>query len=224
MKIKALVLFLAIAFVACKNDKSNSSSNDQGPLTTETLINMPTGDISIDNDKSSIYWKGYKLLGNHTGKIDLEKGNIVFDNGSITGGNFVVNMNTVEVTELMQDDDDEEEEEDESPEDDKSDLAQHLMASDFFDAAQFPTASFKINKTERNGRNFKVYGDMTIKGHTQPIIFDAKMTDANTLKSTISIDRTKFGIKYGSGSFFSNLGENVIKDKFDLIVSLKLNN
>lgn len=222
MKIKIILILFTLAMLSCKNEQTKS--NSPKAFSAETLDNMLSGDIKVQEDKSTIYWKGYKIFGNHTGTVDLEKGNLVFDDGDITGGDFTINMKSVAVTELMDDGDDDEEEEDESPEDDKSDLAQHLMDADFFDAAQFPKATLKITKAERKDNNYKIWGDMSIKGNTQPITFDAQLVDLHTLKSTITIDRTKFGIKYGSGSFFSNLGDNVIKDNFDLVVSLKLNN
>ena len=125
------------------------------------------------------------------------------------------------VTELMQDDDDEEEEEEEDPEDDKNDLAHHLMDADFFDAKTYPKAQFIITNSKRSGSKYHITGNMTIKGVTKEISFDSQLQD-RVFKATIPIDRTQFGIKYGSGSFFSNLGDNVIKDVFDLIITLKL--
>ena len=43
----------------------------------------------------------------------------------------------------------------------------------------------------------------------------------NSATAKLTIDRTKFGIKYGSGSFFDNLGDNMIYDDFILDVNLK---
>ncbi|WP_371815963.1 YceI family protein [Flavobacterium sp. CS20] len=61
---------------------------------------------------------------------------------------------------------------------------------------------------------------MTIKGKTNPIAFDLKVTD-NTATTKLVIDRTKYGIKYGSGSFFDNLGDRTIYDEFKLDIKLK---
>jgi len=40
------------------------------------------------------------------------------------------------------------------------------------------------------------------------------------LSSAIQFDRTEYGIKYGSGKFFENLGDKTIKDKVSLQVTL----
>lgn len=183
---------------------------------------VSSGEKSINLEESSIFWKGHKILGYHTGQIELKEGSVTFENGDIIAGTFVINMESVTVTELMDDGDDEEEEEGESPHDDKFDLANHLMNEDFFDVGQFPTASFVVKHSTRKGNNYTVTGDMTIKGITKEIVFDATII-GNQIQSELAINRTDFGIKYGSGSFFDNLGDNAIKDKFDLILSLKIN-
>ena len=217
-----LILIFSTAFVivSCKtesnNDTSKSSETEKNIVKATPLNGLKT----VDLNTSKVYWKGYKLIGNHTGTIDLSEGELSFDNGNVTSGQFVVDMNTVKVTELM-DDGEEEEEEDESPEDDKSDLANHLMNADFFDTQKFPTASFVITKSKYVGNNYQMIGNMTIKGVTNEVSFQSQLND-NIFTAIIPIDRTQFGVKYGSGSFFSNLGDNVIKDKFDLLVTLKM--
>jgi polyisoprenoid-binding protein YceI len=66
---------------------------------------------------------------------------------------------------------------------------------------------------------YLIKGDMTIKGVTKPIAFLAEVGN-HILKAELTLNRTEFGIKYGSGSFFDNLGDNVIKDEFDLQMEL----
>jgi hypothetical protein len=39
--------------------------------------------------------------------------------------------------------------------------------------------------------------------------------------TAFKVDRTKYDIKYGSGSFFDNLGDKAISDDFELAVALK---
>jgi polyisoprenoid-binding protein YceI len=67
---------------------------------------------------------------------------------------------------------------------------------------------------------FAVTADLTIKGISNPVSFDLATT-ANSATANVKINRTKYGIKYGSGSFFDNLGDKVIYDDFDLTVNLK---
>lgn len=219
------ITFLSILMllVSCESEAPNTSSTTT-TTPTKTVENVTlNGDQIVNLKASKIFWKGYKIMGNHTGTIDLSEGQMSFNNGEMTGGKFVVDMNSVKVTELMDDGDDEEEEEDEDegPEDDKSDLANHLMHGDFFDSKTYPTASFVINKTMKKGNDYQVEGNMTIKGVTKPVSFTSQL-NGKTFTATIPVNRTEFGIKYGSGSFFSNLGDNVIKDNFDLEVKLVL--
>jgi polyisoprenoid-binding protein YceI len=69
-------------------------------------------------------------------------------------------------------------------------------------------------------------GTLTIRDVTQPITFPATVVVAAdgsaTAQADITIDRTKYGIKFGSGQFFKEMGDKAIKDEFMLNVSLKL--
>ena len=97
---------------------------------------------------------------------------------------------------------------------------EHLKSADFFDAAKFPQMTFKSKKVKSAGKGkFVLTGDLTIKGITQPITFRAT-ADAKSASAEIKVDRTKYGIKYGSGSFFDNLGDKAIDNDFVLNVSL----
>lgn len=223
MKYFYSILLIAFIMLSCKNNKENQAENKatqkEVTQTTETTL---SGNKSINIDKSTIIWKGHKILGSHTGEIKLKNAGLTFNNGTLTKGSFIVDMNTIKAVELMKDGDDNEEEEENNEgeeHDDRDDLANHLKNEDFFDVNKYPEATFTIKEATNNGNSYKITGDMTIKGITKEISFDATIT-AQTLKAHIKINRTDFGIKYGSGSFFKNLGDNIIKDQFDLIISL----
>ncbi|WP_299120351.1 YceI family protein [uncultured Tenacibaculum sp.] len=223
MKYFYSILLIAFIMLSCKNNKENQAENKatqkEVTQTTETPL---SGNKSINIDKSTIIWKGHKILGSHTGEIKLKNAGLTFNNGTLTKGSFIVDMNTIKAVELMKDGDDNEEEEENNEgeeHDDRDDLANHLKNEDFFDVNKYPEATFTIKEATNNGNSYKIKGDMTIKGITKEISFDATIT-AQTLKAHIKINRTDFGIKYGSGSFFKNLGDNIIKDQFDLIISL----
>ena len=74
--------------------------------------------------------------------------------------------------------------------------------------------------TAKTATNYDVTGDLTIKGQTNPITFDLATT-ANSATTKFNVNRTKYDIKYGSGSFFDNLGDKAIADEFELEVALK---
>jgi polyisoprenoid-binding protein YceI len=61
---------------------------------------------------------------------------------------------------------------------------------------------------------------MTIKGITNEVSFDLALTE-NSASTSFKIDRTKYGIRYGSASFFDGLKDKAIYDEFDLNVKLK---
>ena len=68
-----------------------------------------------------------------------------------------------------------------------------------------------------------VKGTLTIKGITNPIEFKSTMQkkeDGVWFFANIVIDRTKYNVRYGSGSFFDNLGDKTIFDEFKLRVNL----
>ena len=109
----------------------------------------------------------------------------------------------------------------------KGKLEGHLKSDDFFGVATYPTSTFVITKAVPQGPGkYKIIGNITIKGTTQEIQFPATVEAKDgkvTAKADITIDRSKFDIRYGSGSFFDNLGDKTIYDNFDLSVSLIAN-
>ncbi|UTW61780.1 YceI family protein [bacterium SCSIO 12741] len=215
------LLLIGLLVGGCNSSESSETKIETVQDQTDSAPKL-SGMIPVNLEKSTLYWKGHKLLGYHTGRVSLKEADVTFDQGQLTAGRFVIDMTSVEVTELLDDGDEEEDEdENEEPEDDRVDLANHLMDGDFFDAQAFPTATFVINKTLEQGQDMTVIGDLTLKGVTREISFKATLV-GQELSSKISVNRTDFGIKYGSGTFFDNLGDNAIKDEFDLLVTLVL--
>ncbi len=160
----------------------------------------------IDIKESTIEWKGKKILGSHTGTIDLKEGYMEMDNDQLVGGKFVVDMTSLKNTDLKGEY--------------KGKLEGHLKSDDFFGVAEHPTASLVITGATKDGNIYTVTGDMTIKGTTNPITFELIMGET-AARTSLKIDRTKYGVRYGSGSFFDSLGDNTISNKFELDVTLK---
>ncbi|MEL7145417.1 MAG: YceI family protein, partial [Bacteroidota bacterium] len=104
----------------------------------------------------------------------------------------------------------------------KGNLESHLKSDDFFGVNNYPTAKIVITKVVPQGPGkYKVTGDLTIKGTTKEIKFIANQS-GNTATADLVIDRSEYDIRYGSGSFFENLGDKTIYDDFELSVSLAL--
>ena len=162
----------------------------------------------VDAAKSTISWVGKKVTGQHEGTVNLKEGSLIFKGKKVVGGNFTVDMTSMTTTDLKAGQG-------------KEKLDGHLKSEDFFGTEKSPTSTlvFKTIATKSAGV-YTVTADLTIKGITDSVTFDLATT-ANTASANVKINRTKFGIKYGSGSFFDNLGDKAIADEFDLTVALK---
>ncbi|WP_299209748.1 YceI family protein [uncultured Dokdonia sp.] len=155
---------------------------------------------------ATITWVGKKVTGSHTGTIDLQEGTLIMDGNTLVGGSFTVNMTSLQVTDL-------------EAGKGKEKLEGHLKTDEFFGVNNFPTATFTITDVAQSGDGYSVVGNMTIKGITQPMKIRMNI-NGNTASTKLDIDRTKYGITYGSGSFFDNLKDKAIDDNFELAVSL----
>lgn len=172
-----------------------------------TSVFATNGPKKVDVKESAITWHAAKVTGEHEGTIQLEDATLNFDNGTLTGGTFVADMTTIVVTDL------------EGSWKDK--LEGHLKSEDFFSIENHPQAEFVITDVKsKSAGMYSVTGDLTIKGITNPITFDAKVEN-NSASATLTIDRAKYDIRYGSNSFFDNLGDKAIYDEFDLKINLK---
>lgn len=160
----------------------------------------------VDASKSTINWVGKKVTGSHEGTITLKEGTLIFKGKKLVGGNFTVDMTTINTTDLSGKG--------------KANLDGHLKSDDFFGVEKFPTATLVFKSIGEKGNGvYSVTADLTIKGKTESIKFDITV-GKNTAETTLKVDRTKYDIKYGSGSFFSDLGDKTIYDDFDLTVKL----
>jgi len=157
--------------------------------------------------ESSIIWKGKKVIGSsHNGTIDLKEGYFEFENDALVGGHFEIDMTSITNNDLEGKY--------------RTKLEGHLKSDDFFSVEKHPTASFKINEVKRSDSSYSITGDMTIKGITNSVSFDLIMK-GSTSTANIEIDRSKFDVRYGSGSFFDDLGDKTISDTIELNVTLK---
>ncbi|HRI00036.1 MAG TPA: YceI family protein [Saprospiraceae bacterium] len=170
--------------------------------------------IPVNTKTSTVSWLGKKVTGQHSGNVSLQSGSVEFSTGKLKTGMFEIDMNSISCTDLKGEY--------------ANKLVGHLKSDDFFGVAKFPKATLKITNvsyTEKNKAD--VTGDLTIKGITKAVSFPAiiEINGKNlTANATISVDRTLYDIKYGSGSFFDNLGDKAIDNEFKLTVNLKTGN
>lgn len=192
MKKNALILALAIVFGA------TASAAD--PIEGEKK--------EVKTEESKVTWKAYKVTGSHTGTVDLKSGSLLFEDNKLTGGEFEVDMTSLVSTDL-------------EGTDSKPKLEGHLKSDDFFGVEKHPTSTLVFTEVKSSGKNsYEVTGDLTIKGITKPVTFDVSIYGSKAT-ATLKVDRAEYDVRYGSGSFFDNLGDKTIYDEFDLVVDLE---
>jgi polyisoprenoid-binding protein YceI len=175
---------------------------------------METQTFQVDNTQSHIEWTGRKVTGSHNGTIPVKSGTLTFGNGQLSGGTFIIDTTGIRILDVT------------DPAT-NAQFAGHLASDDFFSSERFPEATLAITSAEERAANrYAVTGDLTIKGITHPIHFDLNIHgvgNALTASTQLSVDRTKYDMKFRSGNFFQNLGDNLIYNEFELQVRLTAN-
>ncbi len=214
IKLTCLVGLVIAPILGHMNDGSSDHASEVVESSTVAVDNQESAEVSLKNGKykaisgeSNILWSASKVTGDrHNGQLNLSEGMLMVNNNSLSG-ELKFDMTTI----LANDQDAE----------NNRKLTDHLKSSEFFFVGDFPEATVSVSKArmslQENG-NRKVLGeaDVTIKGVTQVEEFQGfirRQGEFNLLMVKMRIDRTKYGVKYGSGSFFDNLGDNMINDE-----------
>lgn len=162
--------------------------------------------LAADTSKTTLAWLGEKVTGQHTGTIKLQSGWLNWQDNKIVSGEFTIDMGSIKESNR------------------NAMLERHFKSDDFFSVEKYPTAVLVLTGSDSFEKGTAVVkGTLTIKGITNPIEFKSnvqKKDDGLWFYSNIIVDRTKYNIKYGSGSFFDNLGDKVIYDEFKVKVAL----
>jgi polyisoprenoid-binding protein YceI len=209
----------ALFFTACSSDSGETTAAETNTtaVTTEATASAAEGETyNVVAEESEVNWNGKKVAGEHSGNIELERGELKIANDQLTGGTLVIDMASITNTDI-------------TSEEDNQKLVGHLKSDDFFGVEKYPTATFNINKVTpiadaaAGQPNYNVEGDLTIKDKTNPVSFPATVKVENgtvNANADVTVDRSKFDVRYGSNSFFDNLGDKAIDDEF--IVSFDL--
>ena len=172
----------------------------------------------IDSKASKVYWTGKKVIGQHTGTLSIYGGDVILSGDKIVSASVKMDMNSIVCTDL-------------TDEQWNKKLVGHLKSNDFFSVEKYPEATFEANgfqpkSLDEDGNNYEVSGALTIKEITHEIKFPAKVNISDSKLTAIgkaTINRIKYDIKYGSGSFFKGLGDNMISDEFEISFELVAN-
>jgi polyisoprenoid-binding protein YceI len=169
--------------------------------------------VKVDVLNSQVDWEGQRFFGGgHTGTIALKSGVLELKDGKVVSGEFSINMESIQVTDL----------EGETA----KRLEDHLKTADFFDVGKFPIALFRIKQIDYANDNLAaVVGEIVIRGIAQRIAFPAEIEVKDGVFSAsakgIRVDRTLHDSQYGSLKFFKDLGRKVVHDEFLIHLNLK---
>jgi len=168
---------------------------------------METTNFKIVSADSQIDWTGRKVTGAHNGTIEIKEGLLTLNDGKIKEGVIVINTSTIKILDVT------------DPAT-NAQFAGHLASDDFFSIEKFPTATLDIlSVREISNETYHLEGNLTIKDITHLVGFDAKIENNNNqirLSGKLVIDRTKYDIRFRSGNFFTDLGDTLIYNDFDL--------
>ena len=219
-KLIAVLLIIVLAGVAYLEFQENPSVEDVPTVEAEaSVVDEPTIEVetpevveadltyTLETDASVMTWEASRIASSfHKGTIALQSGELLVDSNEYVGGNFVIDM-----TKMTEDNGNER-------------VLSHLQNEDFFHVEAYPTSTFEIlSVTLIEAQRYEVTGNLTILGNTHPLTFEAEIEETDSgLHSTAEfvIDRTQWGITYGSGSFFDDLGDKVIKDEIGFTLDL----
>ena len=205
----AAIGILTLALTNCK-DKAKEAETTAVEETAETT------DIStkykVDTGNSTIMWKGFKPTGTHTGTIAVESGVFTMNGDAIESGTFLIDMNSIAVTDIPAEDEG------------NAKLAGHLKSDDFFHVEEYPSSAFEVTAFEMQDGKAMLSGNLKMKDAKNNITIPVSVSENGNIitisSEKFSIDRSKWNIKYGSKSFFDDLGDKFINDDMELQINI----
>ena len=203
--LKNLFLIATAFFVSTGLAEKKYPSKGKAEAKAETLM--------VDTTASTVNWVASKKMGDkHTGQIKVKDGKVEMKDGKLVGGSFTIDMTTLTDEDLK------------AKPDYQTKLVTHLKSDDFFKVEKNPTSEFKITSVvEKDGKTM-VKGNLTMIGKTEVLEFPAKIEtkDGKVMGTAkVEIDRTKWGLTYGSGNIFKELtADKIINNTFELNLNL----
>ena len=198
----AFTFIITILFSSCGNTETKKL---EAPLEVQELDSVLKS-LKINTSTSNVEWKGVMVgIYSHNGFVSIKEGNLVWQGNTITGGSITIDMETMTQSDSLY-----------KTEENK--LVAHLESPDFFDVANFPTATFEITSSEKSTNT--VYGNLTVRGITdsevvEDVIFDVEKKSAT---GTLKFDRQKYGVNYKGSK-----KDMLVGDEVEMTISLKTN-
>ena len=185
---KLTILFgaSAIFLASCV---SNPDGKKAEATDAEEVVESTGNQISLNTSESHVLWEGNKVTGKHNGAVAISNGVVSLDDeGNLIGGDFVIDLNTIDVQDLEGEY--------------KEKLTNHLKSDDFFDVENHPEAKFEITsvKAGEEENHLLISGNLTIRGVTKNITFDAHVEEASAenfvANADFNIDREEFNVSF----------------------------
>jgi len=218
----ALVIIGTLIVKGGKSEKTlEQSVQDQSTVTDSSKMELASGSFELDTETATVQWEGRKTLIEgyvDRGTLSVQESELTANEDGLSSGSILFNMDSIKTVST-------------GVGGGQAGLDKHLKSADFFDVAQFPTATFEITGSEKTEveHMYNVSGNLTMKGVTESVTIPMELfMSENGLRliATANLDRTKWNVVYGSGSFFDNLANNVIDDmfaiSFDLVAKEKV--
>lgn len=212
-----LLALTSLYMVACSSAPEGEQVETQEAQEIETVTaEAQTLQVSIADSK--INWVGTKPAGEHKGTLNVSDGELRMMDGNLIGGKFVLDMASIEVTDLEGDE--------------KAGLEGHLKGTSeeekmdhFFNVKTYPTAVFEIAKLEPvegvENVTHNITGNLTMRDITKAVTLPANVTFVEGVLTAVTpqftIDRTEWGIEYKS----SKLGDMAINDNLGIQINLQ---
>jgi len=216
-KILAMLTGVALFFAACQSapEADEAITKDAQATTAIDGVAYP-----VDLSATNIGWIATKANGQHNGSFKVSEGSLAVKDGKLSGGNFTIDVTSLEVLDLEGED--------------KGKLEGHLKSGDFFLVDSFPTAKFEItainaydaatSESKLDGATHIISGNLTLRGETKNVTFPAVVGiegDNVSAKADFNIDRTQWGLNYKGPN---NPADWIIAKEVNLKLELKATN
>ena len=207
---KFLIPVILISFIVSCEKSSKKKIDTSLPKPT---LSLSSGDYIMDNDNSSIKWTGRELsTKSHYGSLQMKNGSLTVNTDGTINGIIKIDMTTIDCEDLQGRS--------------KASLERHLRSDDFFSVESHPiaTLTFKSQGGIGAGNKLAFNGDLEIKGISHPISFESEVKSVDpkvTALVDMTFDRSKYNVRFRSGTFFQNLGDKLIYDDIEISVDIR---
>ena len=207
---KFLIPAILISFIVSCEKSSKKKIDTSLPKPT---LSLSSGDYVMDNDNSSIKWTGRELsTKSHYGSLQMKNGSLTVNTDGTVNGIIKIDMTTIDCEDLQGRS--------------KASLERHLRSDDFFSVESHPiaTLTFKSEGGIGAGNKLAFNGDLEIKGISHPISFESEVKNVDPKVSALvnmTFDRSKYNVRFRSGTFFQNLGDKLIYDDIEISVDIR---